>query len=50
MIRLIQSICTTVTGESMPRNGQIIVTPTAEKFIVSCSVMNFRMLLNTVLP
>ena len=46
----IQSICTTVIGESNPRKGLIIDIPTAEKFIVSWRVINLRMLLKIFLP
>ena len=50
IMMLIHSICTTVTGVSMPMNGPMMETPTAHRFIVSWKMMNFRMLLKMVRP
>ena len=50
IIMLIQSICTTVTGASMPMNGPMNDTAVAHRFMINWNVMNFLMLLKIVLP
>ena len=46
----IHSICITVTGVSTPIKGPISDNTIAHIFIVSCSIINFLILLNIVLP